>query len=310
MRASNVKTSMLSANKIIEYRKTCGFVCIWLKYISRNHTFGRVRQAKIQISLRSRAVWSESSLGAFWIAKDAKVLQTDNEDSDQSQWRYSLLKNFTQEKTEFPADLTGSPREANRTIQTVIFFEELLGLLRWQSLRSMWKKCQVIIYSLCSDIITVCRGGETYCIACWPAPRILVFIFCGPRPAKTCLRANADSKGPDPLNRIIGQMLGWDCACVGWIWICAFCACSKTHFRLARPMSSKNSKHSREPCCWIVWSATLLFAFVVKCKCSHILYTWNMQSLYCNMYVTVLVWHVLLHMSYKNSNIHIRVTVT
>ena len=40
--------------------------------------------AKIQISLRIRAVWSESSLGAFWIAKDAKFLYADNEDYDQT----------------------------------------------------------------------------------------------------------------------------------------------------------------------------------------------------------------------------------
>ena len=33
-------------------------------------TFEHVRPAKIQISLRIRAVWSESSLCAFWIAKD------------------------------------------------------------------------------------------------------------------------------------------------------------------------------------------------------------------------------------------------
>ena len=42
--------------------------------MSRNvwkRPFGHVRPAKIQISLRIRAVWSESSLGAFWIAKDA-----------------------------------------------------------------------------------------------------------------------------------------------------------------------------------------------------------------------------------------------
>ena len=38
---------------------------------------------KIQISLRIRAVWSEYSLGAFWIAMDLKFLHGDNEDSDQ-----------------------------------------------------------------------------------------------------------------------------------------------------------------------------------------------------------------------------------
>ena len=46
--------------------------------------FRHVRPAKIQISLRIRAVWSESSLGVFWISKDAKFLHADNEDSDQT----------------------------------------------------------------------------------------------------------------------------------------------------------------------------------------------------------------------------------
>ena len=41
-----------------------------------------MRQAKIKISLRFRTAWSESSLSASWIAKDAKFLHADNEDSD------------------------------------------------------------------------------------------------------------------------------------------------------------------------------------------------------------------------------------
>ena len=41
-----------------------------------------MRPAKIQISLRIRAVWSESSLGAFWIAKDA-ISSYGLRDSDQ-----------------------------------------------------------------------------------------------------------------------------------------------------------------------------------------------------------------------------------
>ena len=44
----------------------------------RKRTFGHVRPAKIQISLRIRAVWSESSLSAFWIAKDAKFVHADS----------------------------------------------------------------------------------------------------------------------------------------------------------------------------------------------------------------------------------------
>ena len=50
----------------------------------RKRIFGHVPPAKIQISLRIRAVWSESSLGAFWKAKDAIFLHSDNKDSDQT----------------------------------------------------------------------------------------------------------------------------------------------------------------------------------------------------------------------------------
>ena len=45
----------------------------------KKRTFRHVRPAKIQTSLRIRVVLSESLLGAFWIAKDAKmnVMMTD-----------------------------------------------------------------------------------------------------------------------------------------------------------------------------------------------------------------------------------------
>ena len=46
--------------------------------------FGHVRQAMIQVSLRIRVVWSESSLGTFWIANEVKFLNEDNEGSDQT----------------------------------------------------------------------------------------------------------------------------------------------------------------------------------------------------------------------------------
>ena len=48
----------------------------------RKRTLGHLRPAKIQINLRIRAVWSESSLVAFWIVKDAKFLHADNENSN------------------------------------------------------------------------------------------------------------------------------------------------------------------------------------------------------------------------------------
>ena len=56
----------------------------------RKRAFGHVRPAKIQISLRIFAV-SQSSQGAFWLAKDANFLNADNEDSDQSARMHRLI---------------------------------------------------------------------------------------------------------------------------------------------------------------------------------------------------------------------------
>ena len=50
----------------------------------RKRTFGHVRPLKIQIRLGICAVWSESSLGSFWIAKDAMFPPADNKDADQT----------------------------------------------------------------------------------------------------------------------------------------------------------------------------------------------------------------------------------
>ena len=49
-----------------------------------------MRPAKIQTSLRVRVDWTESSLGAFRIAKDAKFLHVDNEGSDETESDLSL----------------------------------------------------------------------------------------------------------------------------------------------------------------------------------------------------------------------------
>ena len=55
------------------------------------HTFEHVRPAKIQIRLRIRAVWSESSLGTLTIAKDAQFAQADKDNSDQTAWMHRLI---------------------------------------------------------------------------------------------------------------------------------------------------------------------------------------------------------------------------
>ena len=57
------------------------------KYKKRNgrkRTFGRMRPAKIQIRLRMRAVWSESSLGALWTANQPRFLRADSEGCNQT----------------------------------------------------------------------------------------------------------------------------------------------------------------------------------------------------------------------------------
>ena len=54
------------------------------KWALTKRTFEQVHQAKIQISLRIRAIWSESSLNVFWIAIGARFLHVDNEASGQT----------------------------------------------------------------------------------------------------------------------------------------------------------------------------------------------------------------------------------
>ena len=68
--------------RIIQLCRIATYLCQPAE-ISRNVwklPLGHMRTAKIQIRLRIRAVWSESSLCAFWIGKDRKFLYEDNED--------------------------------------------------------------------------------------------------------------------------------------------------------------------------------------------------------------------------------------
>ena len=44
----------------------------------RKRTFWLIRPEKIQISLRIRVDWLESSVGEFWIDKDTEFLHMDN----------------------------------------------------------------------------------------------------------------------------------------------------------------------------------------------------------------------------------------
>ena len=67
----------------------------YMSRYARKRTFGHAPPpppppATIQIRLRIRAVWSESSLAEFWITKNAQFLHANNEESDQT-WRVRKL---------------------------------------------------------------------------------------------------------------------------------------------------------------------------------------------------------------------------
>ena len=69
------------------HEATCPFSLKRKKVVSRGTAFPtrlHMCPAKIQIILRIRADWSESSQGTQWVAKDPKRLQADSEDSDQT----------------------------------------------------------------------------------------------------------------------------------------------------------------------------------------------------------------------------------
>ena len=67
----------------------------WLRPGTTFPTRVHVRAAKSQIRLRIRAVWSKSSQGTVWVAKDQKRLSADSEDSDQPArmiWVFAVRK--------------------------------------------------------------------------------------------------------------------------------------------------------------------------------------------------------------------------
>ena len=68
----------------------------------RKRTLEHLQPVKIQFSLLIRTVWSEYSLDAFWITKDAKFLNADNEDwtdCADAQTDMSLCWVYTSEET-------------------------------------------------------------------------------------------------------------------------------------------------------------------------------------------------------------------
>ena len=103
--------SMLSINK--QYMS-----CNIIKGTSRH-----VHPVMIQINLPICAVWSGSSLGTFWTAKDAKFLPADNWDSDQTAQMHRLIRVFIEHTCQKVPFLTLQP------INIFIYFKQRKNIL-------------------------------------------------------------------------------------------------------------------------------------------------------------------------------------
>ena len=115
-----------------------------------------VRQAKTQISLGFRPVWTESSLCTKWVAKGPVLLQADSEDSDQTGWMPRLIWVF-----------------AGRTCHFVGFVMRWLILISWgtcaQEDRKMKTLKLAIILSLLACVEMWPRGApNTTCVSMMP----------------------------------------------------------------------------------------------------------------------------------------------
>ena len=103
------------------YHQIINPIFVWdtLSCKNRNRNLRHVHPVMVQISLHIWAVWSESSLGAFWIAHDVKFPHVDNKDSDQTAWLGRLIWVFI-----------------GRTCQKVHFLK--LQLISWMSNIIFW----------------------------------------------------------------------------------------------------------------------------------------------------------------------------
>ena len=105
-----------------------------------------MRPEKIQISLCIRAVWSESVLGTFWIAKYAKFLDTDNGNSNKTARIRRLIWTFV-----------------GRTCQTVLFSRCGSTINGWKmSDRERWNRTVLFIsYRFVKVILFVFTAWHT-----------------------------------------------------------------------------------------------------------------------------------------------------
>ena len=78
-----------------------------------------MRPVNIPIGLHIRAVWLESSLGAFWLTKNAKFLHAYNEAADHPRRLICVFFGRTRQKEIFP--LCGSSVSVLMSLKWLLF---------------------------------------------------------------------------------------------------------------------------------------------------------------------------------------------
>ena len=75
----------VSSTSVLSVETFLSIQCFWAQCLKAYH------QTYAPSENSDQSARSESSLGTFWIAKDAKFLHADNEDSDQTAWMRRLI---------------------------------------------------------------------------------------------------------------------------------------------------------------------------------------------------------------------------
>ena len=90
--------------------------------------------AKTQISLGIGLVWSESSLCAFWVAKDPSFLHGDSKDSHQTGGRKGHFAGFVMRRLICKASVSGALDiiELNSCSSYLSLFHNVIGIAPWK----------------------------------------------------------------------------------------------------------------------------------------------------------------------------------
>ena len=136
---------------------TCSEIYEGMNHNCRNHSFRHVHPVKIQITQDIRAVWSESSLDAFWIGKDANFLHAENKDcSDCTDARSVWVAEYIALSTLVHEDPDLNPTRGGIQLLTMALYctESLIIILPsfWYDLNNVKRDVITKSLSSCKDV--------------------------------------------------------------------------------------------------------------------------------------------------------------